>query len=178
MRRLMPEVLLSPRDLTFDGAYPVAGWRRCDDYTVDRNLERYRRLYKVTSSIAAVWAYGSGCGSADEQARIDEYAWLARDQGAAARLIQGMNAQSYLGSLAPDLRSQIRQFGSGDVRVRALARHGRDGKTQFVAEIIGQHGIAVAYLRLMTEKALSDDEYLLLGRRYLDRVSGPEIRLI
>jgi hypothetical protein len=172
--RLAPESLLAPADLTLAGAYPVAGWRRCDDYTVDRNLERYRGAFAVTSSVAAVWAYGSGCGSADKQAHIDEYAWRARNQGAAAQLLDAMSAESYLGNLSPDLRSQVREFGGSDVWVATAALPGRDGKTQFVAEIVGQRSSTVAYMRVITAKALSDAEYLQLGRAYLDRAGGTE----
>ena len=59
--RVSPAVLVAPADLVFDGAYPASGWRRCDDYSIDRTLEQYRRTYKITSSIAAVWEYGTRC---------------------------------------------------------------------------------------------------------------------
>jgi hypothetical protein len=101
--------LLSPADLTFTGIYPVANWHRCDDYSVDRKLERYRAAYKVTGSAAAIWEYGSGCGNRPK-GRLDEYAWLLKSDIAAAELSHALNTASILGNLPPASSDQVSAF--------------------------------------------------------------------
>jgi hypothetical protein len=161
--------LLSPADLTFTGIYPVANWHRCDDYSVDRKLERYRAAYKVTGSAAAIWEYGSGCGNSDQKAQLDEYAWLLKSAIAAAELNDALNTASILGNLPPASSNQVRQFERDSVIVRTLDIES-GGQRRYAAEIIGQAGSAVVSIRMTTEAELTDEDYLGLARLCLDRM--------
>ncbi len=167
---LVSSALLSPGDLTFNENYPATGWHRCDDYSVDRNLERYRAAYRVTGSAAAIWEYGSGCSGADQKARLDEYAWLLSSEGAASELSGALTASSALDQVTPSPGNQVRRFGRDSVVARTLVVESSDGKRLYAAEIIGQAGSAVAHLRMTTETELTDENYLELVQLCLDRL--------
>ena len=167
---LVSSALLSPSDLTFNETYPATGWHRCDDYSVDRNLERYRAAYRVTRSAAAIWKYGSGCSSADQKASIDEYAWLLSSEGAASELSGALTASSTLDQVTPPPGNRVRQFGRVSVVVRTLVVEPSSDERRYAAEIIGQAGSAVTYLRMTTETELTDENYLGLIQLCLDRL--------
>jgi hypothetical protein len=167
------DALLSPADLTFGGAYPAAIWQRCDDYAIARNLEKFRTDYKVTQSAAAVWEHGSKCGSTDRKAQLTEYAWRLPNEDAVLKLSGYLVGTSYFDQLTPELRKQVREFQRDAILVRSSPVES-NGKKQFVAEVIGQVGLDVAYMRMATEEALADEEYLALARTCLDRLRTGE----
>jgi hypothetical protein len=166
----LPDVLLSPTDLAFNGALPASGWQRCDDYAVDRNLENFRKDYEVAESTAAVWEYGSKCGSADRTARLDEYAWQMQDTDAAVKLGGYLGDTSYFDQLGSQLQSQVREFERDSVLVRTMPVEPIGGKRQYVAEMIGQDGLKIVYLRMATAQELADEDYLGMARLSLDRL--------
>ena len=172
--RRVPDALLSPADLTFNAAYPAAGWHRCDDYYVDRNLERYRSAFKVRESAAAIWEYGSKCSSADQKARLDEYAWRLQNIDAVLKLSDDLVATASLDQQTSQSHDQVRQFERDAVWVRTLPVESKDGKRQYVAEIVGQAGRNVVYMRITTATALTDEDYLGMARLCLDRLAAGE----
>jgi hypothetical protein len=165
----VPDALLSPADLTFGGAYPAASWHRCDDYAIAKNLEKFRTDYKVTQSAAAIWEHGGKCGSADRKAQLTEYAWRLPNEDAVLKLSDYLVGTSYFDQLTPELRKQVREFQRDTMLVRSSPVES-NGKKQFVAEVIGQAGLDVVYMRMATEKTLADEEYLALARTCLDRL--------
>jgi hypothetical protein len=167
------DALLAPADLAFGETYPAAGWHRCDDYTLGKNLADFRSKYKVVESAAAIWEYGNKCGSTDQKARLDEYAWRLPNEDAVLKLSGYLVGTSYFDQLTPELRKQVREFQRDAMLVRTSPIES-NGKKQFVAEVIGQAGLDVAYIRMATEQALGDEEYLALGRTCLDRLRAGE----
>jgi hypothetical protein len=167
------DALLAPADLTFKETYPATGWHRCDDYALGKNLADFRSKYKVVESAAAIWEYGSKCGSADQKARLDEYAWRLPNEDAVQKLSGYLTDTSYFDQLMPELRKQVREFQRDAMLVRTSPVES-NGKKQFVAEVIGQAGLDVAYMRMATEKALADGEYLALAQTCLDRLRAGE----
>jgi hypothetical protein len=167
----MPDALLSPADLTFSAAYPAEGWHRCDDYAVDRNLEKFRKDYEVAESAAAVWQHGSSCNSVDQKARLDEYAWRMQNQDAVVKLSGFLGDTSYFDQLTPELRKQVRELERESVLVR-ISPVESNGKTLYVAEMIGQAGLDVTYMRIATAEALADEDYLGIARLGLDRLAA------
>jgi hypothetical protein len=169
----VPDALLAPADLSFNAAYPAAGWHRCDDYALAKSLQDFRLKYKVVESAAAIWEYGSKCGAADQKARLDEYAWRLPNEDAVLKLSGYLADTSYFDQLTPELRKQVREFQRDAMLVRSSPVES-NGKKQFVAEVIGQAGLDVAYMRMTTEKTLTDEEYLALARSSLDRLRAGE----
>ena len=166
--------LLSPTDLTFNSTYPVAGWQRCDDYSVEKSLERYRAAYQVTSSAAAIWEYGSECSSANQTARVDEYAWLLKSDSAGAELNDALLENSYFDHVTLPPGKKVRQFERNSVVVRTLPMESNNSKPQYAAEIIGQTGSTVALIRITTETELTDENYLELAQLCLDRLQASQ----
>jgi hypothetical protein len=167
------DALLAPADLTFRETYPAAGWHRCDDYALGKSLEDLRLKYKVVESAAAIWEHGSKCGSADRKAQLTEYAWRLPNEDAVLKLSGYLTDTSYFDQLTPELRKQVRELQRDGMLVRSSPVEA-DGKKQYVAEVIGQAGLDVAYMRMTTEKALTDEEYLALARSSLDRLRAGE----
>jgi class 3 adenylate cyclase len=123
----------------------------------------------VAESAAAVWEYGGKCGSADRQARLDEYAWRMADIDAAVQLSGFLGDTSYFDQLGTELRSQVQELEREAVLVRTLPVEAND-KKQYVAEIIGQDGTDIVYLRMTTAQELTGDDYLGMARQVLDRM--------
>jgi hypothetical protein len=167
------DALLVPADLTFKETFPATGWHRCDDYALGKSLADFRSKYKVVESAAAIWEYGSKCGSADQKARLDEYTWRLPNEDAVLKLSGYLADTSYFDQLTPELRKQVREFQRDAMLVRSSPVESND-KKQYVAEIIGQAGLDVVYMRMATEKALADEEYLALARLCLDRLRAGE----
>jgi hypothetical protein len=170
----LPDALLSPGDLGFDGAYSESGWRRCDDYAVGKNLQDFRSKYDVAESAAAIWEYGSECGSTERAARLDEYALQMEDIDAAVQLSGFFADTSYFDQLAPEKRKQVREFERESVLVRASLIEPIGGKKQYIAEMIGQDGRGIVYLRLATADGLSDETYQGMARQVLERMRAAE----
>ncbi len=162
--------LLSPADLNFNEAYPAAGWQRCDDYTMAKNLDKLRTSYKVTGSAAATWEYANECGSNDQPIHLDEYAWLLQSETAAADLRSALIATSYVNQMTPMPGERLMRFERDGVLVRALPIKTDNGQKLYAAEIVGQDGAALTMMRIATEVELTDDNYVALARLLLDRL--------
>ena len=128
----------------------------------------------VAESAAAIWEYGSKCSSADQKARLDEYAWRLKSSDAAMKLSGDLVATSSLDQLAPQSHDQVRQFERDGVLVRTLSVESGSDRRQYVAEIIGLACLDVVYMRITSAAVLTDEDYLGMAQLCLARLATGE----